>query len=126
MSKKFNLILAGFIFFLGLVGFLPNPVIGAAGFIKTDIFHNFLHILLGLILLLCSMWKGRSAGLVSKLGGVFLVLLSVAGFLLAKNEKLFGLLTANVLVNWLHLALGIAFLAVGSGKEKPLPNNPAA
>ncbi len=116
MTKKPNLILAGLIFFLGLAGFLPNPVIGTSGFIRADAAHNFLHIFLGLFLLAGVLWKNKSAGLFGKLGGVFLILLAVAGFLFARNEKLFGLLTANVAVNWLHLVLGIAFLAVSSEK----------
>ncbi|MCL5774806.1 MAG: DUF4383 domain-containing protein [Patescibacteria group bacterium] len=124
MTKKPNLILAAFLFFLGLVGFLPNPVVGNSGFLKTDTFHNFLHILLGLLLLTGVLWKSKSAGLFGKLGGAFLVFLSVAGFLFAKNEKLFGLLTANVLVNWLHLILGIAFFAASSEKEKISPPAP--
>lgn len=121
MTKKPNLILAALLFFLGLVGFLPNPVIGNSGFLKTDTFHNFLHILLGLFLLAGVLWRSKSAGLFGKLGGAFLIFLSVAGFLFANNEKLFGLLTANVLVNWLHLILGIAFFVVSGEKEKTFP-----
>lgn len=120
MIKRVNLVAGGFLFFLGVAGFLPNPIIGSSGYFKTDAFHNFFHLACAAAFALLTYRKGKAAGQPLKIFGYFFILLSVAGFLLADNDRLFGILSANIPDNWLHLVLGIVFLLFADKLSRPV------
>ena len=121
MAKRANVIAGWFLFFLGVTGFLPNPIIGSSGYFKTDAFHNFFHLACAAAFAALASRKGKPAGQALKIFGYFFILLSVAGFLLADNDRLFGLLSANIPDNWLHLMLGGVFLLFADKLNRPVP-----
>ena len=125
MKKNANFIFAGLLFFLGLLGFVPNPFFSLSGFFKMDVFHNFFHMLCAVAIVVFSIRSQRFAGSVLAFFGYFFLLLSVAGFLFSSNDRLFLILTATTANNWLHLFLGITslFLA-GRLIEQPGPGQP--
>lgn len=114
MKNKVIFVPAGILFFLGVAGFLPNPIISSSGYFKVDVFHNFLHLFFGLALLFVGIRSRKSADFVLKICGLFFITLSILGFLFAKSDKLFDLLTVGNPNNWLHLFFGIGFLALAS------------
>ncbi len=116
MAKKFAVIFGIAFVFFGLLGFVPNPIVGADGFFLTDAIHNVVHLLVGVVLLVAA--KSASASSMwLKIFGVVYLLLFVNG--LIQPEKLLGFVTANTNDIWLHLGLTIALLLAGfvSGKS---------
>jgi hypothetical protein len=121
MKNQAIFVPAGILFFLGVVGFLPNPVVSSSGYFRVDAFHNLLHLFSGLALLFFGLRNRNSADLILKICGAFFILLSVSGFLYTKGDKLFGLLTASNPNNWLHLFFGVGLLAL-AGKRHTAPD----
>lgn len=110
MKKNANFVFAGFLFFLGLLGFIPNPYFSLSGFFKMDVFHNFFHIFCALAIVVFSARNPKHTNTVLAIFGYFFLFLSVTGFLFSNNDRLFLVLTATTANNWLHLFLGITCL----------------
>lgn len=105
MVKKTTLIIGGLLIIFGILGFLPNPVVGLRAFFITDIFHNILHLLAGFGLVLMG-FKSDSAGITAqKVFGVCFTILAIVGFF-SSQQKLIGLVNMNSADNWLHFFLG--------------------
>ena len=75
---------------IGLAAFVPNPVIGAEGILKTDVFLNLLYLLGGGVLLTSSNSGEGTAttGLYSV--AMFMLLVALAGFTLISRETFGG------------------------------------
>lgn len=117
MAKKFAVI-AGIIFVIvGILGFIPNPIVSSAenALFKTDVLHNIVHLLFGVILLAASRtWSSARKALIGS--GVVYLLLAIVGFMQFGNSDegmLLGLVNANGADNWLHLVLGLGLLGAG-------------
>ena len=81
----------GVVFVLvGLAAFVPNPVIGFEGFLKTDLFLNVLYLLGGGVLLASSNSGEGTAttGLYSV--AMFMLLVALAGFTLISKDTFGG------------------------------------
>lgn len=118
----------GVVFVLvGILGFVPNPIVGMDGIFETDAMHNIVHLLFGVLLLVAGKIGGPSLWL-KILGAVYLVL-AVLGFLMVPEEgMLLGLVHMNAADHWLHVVLGAALLAaafMGGKKQEPAPAAPA-
>jgi len=114
MAKTLAKVLGVIVLLVGILGFIPNPIVGEGGMLHTDTMHDAIHILVGLILVLCG--TESKAKMWMKILGVVVLLLAVLGFMAAGNGEPFtilGIAEANTAGNWLHLVLGIVFLLVG-------------
>lgn len=126
MAKKIALLLGIVFVLVGLLGFVPNPIVGMAGIFETDMLHNLVHILFGIILIVAA--KKGAAMLWLKVLGVVYLLLAILGFLMVpEGGMLLGLVHANAADHWLHVVLGIVLVLAGfMGKGRPaMPANPA-
>jgi hypothetical protein len=115
MAKKFAVIFGIVFVIVGILGFIPNPIVGAEGAIfRTDALHNIVHLLVGVVLLIAAKSASASA-MWLKIWGVVYLVLFVDGLIQvsADGDKLLGLVTANPADNWLHLVLGVVLLLVG-------------
>lgn len=112
MAKTLTSIFGVIFALVGLLGFVSNPLVGAGAVFETDMMHNLVHLVTGLILLAVAFLASRSAALVLKVVGAVYLVLGVVGFY-ASGGYLLGLIASNGADNWLHLALGIVLLAVG-------------
>lgn len=112
LAKVFGVILV----IVGILGFIPNPVVGSGAFLETDFLHNLVHLVLGVALLV---WPNTMG--VRIVGAVFLVV-AILGFL-GGTGRVLSFLTVNSADNWLHLVLGAVLLAVGllGKKETGMP-----
>lgn len=102
MSKIFSIILGAILSLLGLLGFISNPLIGTNALFATDAAYNFIHIILGVILLIVAFWFSKNSVL-------WLKVIGIATFLLG----LIGMLYANCTSNWLNLIAGIIIFIAG-------------
>ena len=116
MTKKFA-VLFGIVFVLvGLLGFVPNPIVGSAtgALFQTDILHNIVHLLIGVVLLFAAKSQSAAALWLKIWGAVYLVLfLDGLVQIHMTGDKLLGIVTANPADTYLHLVLGIVLLIVG-------------
>jgi hypothetical protein len=109
---------------VGLLGFLATSGVGffatsgglLFGLFEVNIFHNFIHLIVGAGLLIAGLSAVQAAKAVNNtVGGLFL-LLGIAGLFLVGTSV--NILAINTDDNVLHLASGAILLAVGLGADK--------
>ncbi len=114
MAKTLTVILGVMLVLLGILGFVSNPLIGANALFAADAAHNWLHIILGAILLSAAFWAGNSAVLWLRIVGAVTFLLGLIGLLTipATGGSLLGIAYTNGASNWFHLIAGAVVFAV--------------
>ena len=114
MAKTLAIVFGIIIVIVGVLGFVPNPIVGEGAAIATSMALNVLYIVLGLVLLGAGVRMPAQAGLWLKIVGVVYVIAAVAGFLVAPNGGvILGVFTVNVASNLLHVVLGVVLLVAG-------------
>lgn len=110
-SASFLAKLFGAVFvFIGVTGFLPNPLYSEAGFFAANAAHNLVHILTGLVFL-----GGAFAGkplLTIRAVAALYVVVAILGFA-TSGDWLLWIVHVNDADRWLHLVLAAAFVALG-------------
>ena len=107
----------GVIFLIvGVLGFIPNPIVGMTGIFLTNHIHDYVHIISGIFLLL-GVYSSLGPSLALKILGVVYAIVAVLGFIMMKGGDglMFGMIAMNMLDHWLHVALAIIILAAGFG-----------
>jgi len=111
MAKKLTMILGIILIIAGLLGFISNPLIGENGLFQTDLTHNLVHLVLGLI----AVWVATKSltGTVTylKVVGIILVILAILGFV--ASGPLLGFILNNMADCWLHLVIGLIMIWAG-------------
>jgi len=104
-------ILFGIVFVIvGVLGYVPNPIVGPDGIFVTNSLHNIVHLVSGIVLLLGA-FTAFGSGNALKLIGVVYGLVAVLGFVMSGDE-MFGI-AMNMNDRWLHVVLAAAILAAG-------------
>jgi len=114
LAQLWALIAGVTLILVGLLGFVPNPIVGAqAGALApTDTLHNIVHLGTGLLALYIS----RQTGMTLVNGVIGFGLLYVVIFVaVIASPNLFGLFSipANALLHLIHIALAVVSLGVG-------------
>ena len=106
-------LLLGFVFILvGLIGFVPNPLVSPTGLFAVNAMHNLVHIFTGMAFVVGALLLvGKEALVVISIGLVYLAV-AILGFF-TSGDMLLGIVHINEADRWLHLGLAIAILAVG-------------
>ncbi|HSC19971.1 MAG TPA: DUF4383 domain-containing protein [Rhizomicrobium sp.] len=97
----------------GVLGYIPNPVVGPTGIFVTNNLHNLVHIISGIFLLI-GVYTALTPSLALKILGVVYAIVAILGFVMMKGDMLFGI-QMNMLDHWLHVVLVIVLLAAGFG-----------
>lgn len=112
----------GIVFILvGVLGFIPGITSNGMllGIFEVDALHNVIHLLSGIIALLCA-GSMKGAKTYFKIFGVVYALVTVLGFL--GSGSVLGLIMVNGADNVLHLLIAIIALALGfGGPKKSMP-----
>ena len=112
MTAKNAAMLFGLVFLLvGVLGYVPNPIVGPTGIFATNSLHNVIHLVSG-IALLAGAYTSLGSSLMLKIVGVVYGLVAVCGFFLVMDGMMMGVMI-NEADKWLHVALAIAILAAG-------------
>ena len=109
-------IFAGAFALTTLIGFVPNPLVGADALFVTNTAHNLVHLLTAVGFGLVAVLGDRASVLFMKAFGVVYVLVGILGFAVlgaAPEGHLLGLIHINRLDNFLHVGLGVVILAAG-------------
>lgn len=118
MLKRLAMIFGAIFVLVGLVGFVPNPLVGSDGFFRTNGAHNIAHLLIGAVLMVASTQSERAAWISLITFGVVYLLLAVVGYAAIGAEghtNLLGLVHVNGNDNWLHVLLGVALIVSALG-----------
>ena len=112
LNARTAAILIGIVFLaVGVLGFIPNPLVSPTGLFAVNGAHNLVHIVSGLVLL-AGAYAGLGSSLALKIVGVVYAAVAVLGLITTSN-MLLGIVTVNGLDHWLHVALAIVILAAG-------------
>jgi hypothetical protein len=95
---------------VGIVGFIPNPLVSETGVFQVNEAHNLIHIVTGL-LFLAGAYFGQSAWTIRGIA-VLYAIVAIIGFAMPEN-MLFGAIAMNMADRWLHAALAAVLLLVG-------------
>ncbi len=126
MAKKLA-VLFGLVFILvGLLAFIPNPIVGvsAGAIFLTDRMHDVVHLVSGIVLLVIGLKKPESAGKVLVTVGIVYLLVTVIGFVhKPEGGEVIGFIAMNKADHILHLVLGVVLVLLGSiAKKKDIPS----
>jgi hypothetical protein len=95
---------------VGILGFIPNPLVSPTGLFVVNAAHNLVHIISGGILLAGVYSFGSALGL--KIVGVVYALVAVLGLIMG-GDMLLGVIAMNTADHWLHVVLAIVILLAG-------------
>ena len=116
LTTKTAALIIGIIFIVvGLLGFVPNPLVSPTGLFAVNTAHNLIHLLTGIVIIAgaYSAFGARNTLLI--FGAVYAVV-AIAGFipaLMTGGNMLLGFIHVNDADKWLHVLLAIVILAAG-------------
>jgi len=112
MTAKNAALLFGVVFLIvGVLGYVPNPIVGPTGIFATNSLHNVIHLISG-IALLAGAYTSLGSSMALKVVGVVYGLVAICGFFMVMDGMMMGVMI-NEADKWLHVALAIAILAAG-------------
>ena len=104
---------------VGLLAWIPNPLVGAGAFFDTNVVHDLVHLVIGLVFLWVAFMAPEKAAAAFKVIGVVYLLVAVLGFVLVpQGGAILGLVQTNMADHWLHVVLGIVIIAIGFSLPK--------
>jgi uncharacterized protein DUF4383 len=116
MSKNLLWVFGVVFVLVGVLGFIPNPIVGHSmdALFMTNTLHDIVHLLFGVVMIWAAVSAPEKASTVFKVSGAIYLLLAVLGFLMIPSGgNLLGLVTMNMADHWLHVVLGVVILGAG-------------
>ena len=118
LNSKTICIAFGSVFILvGLLGFVPNPLVSSEGIFETNVLHNLVHLLTGAAFLFGSVVLEGKDQLTLKAVTAAYLGVAVLGFF-TEGNMLLGLVHINEADRWLHLGLAMAMVVATIGTAK--------
>ena len=115
MNARMAAIVIGIVFVIvGVLGFIPNPIVGPSGIFATNTLHDLIHLISGVVLL-AGAFSSLGSSMALKIIGVVYALVAILGFFAVSNGMLLGLIPVNAADQWLHVVLAVVILAAGFG-----------
>jgi hypothetical protein len=125
MAKKLAIVFGIVFVLVGVLGMMDTSIVGSMGIFETNSLHNYVHLLVGIILLAVALMAPGMSALWLKIFGVVYFLLAVLGFLLIPSGgDLLGLVTMNTADHVLHAVLGIVLFLAGKSGSSSAPAMP--
>ena len=112
MAKKWALTFGIIFVVVGILGLLGGfGIVGQDGVFATDMMHDWVHIITGVIFLLVAFFAPMRASMWMIIFGIIYLLVAILGFI--GNNPVLGLISVNGADNFLHLILGLVILGAG-------------
>ncbi len=126
MAKTF-LWVFGIVFILvGLLGWIPNPVVGMGAIFDTNHVHDLVHLLIGIAFIVVALVAQPMATLAFKvIGGIYLLIALLGFVMVPTGGALLGLVQTNMADHWLHVVLGVVIVGIGFMLDGKGQQNPA-
>ncbi len=102
--------------FSGIIGFIPNPIIGPDAVFVTNTAHNLVHLITALGFSIVALMGNTSSIRFMLVFGVTYLIVGLLGFVVTMDNShgmLLGFIHINSLDNFLHLGLGAVILISG-------------
>ena len=112
MSKTIALVIGLVFLVIGVLGLIPNPIIGDNSYFQADMGHTIIHLITGLIFLIIISKAPFLSSMAMKVFGVVYLIIAILGFYVGDGELL-GFIGTNTHDNWLHIILGIIIFIAG-------------
>ncbi|MGH6924315.1 MAG: DUF4383 domain-containing protein [Propylenella sp.] len=120
MNTRTAGLVIGIVFILvGILGFIPNPIVSPTGLFVVNTAHNLVHLISGAVVLAGVYSFGAGLGL--KIIGVVYAIVAILGLVMG-GEMLLGMIAMNMADHWLHVVLAVVILLAGFA----LPDDKAA
>jgi hypothetical protein len=117
MNARIAGLVLGIVFILvGILGFVPNPIVSPTGLFVVNTAHNLVHLVSGAVILAGVYSFGAGLGL--KIIGVVYALVAILG-LAMDTDMLLGAIAVNMADDWLHVVLAVAILVAGFALPDP-------
>ncbi len=120
MNTKTAGLVIGIVFIVvGILGFIPNPLVSPTGLFAVNTLHNVVHLLSGAIILAGVYSFGSALGL--KIIGIVYAIVAILGLVMG-GDMLLGI-AMNMADHWLHVVLAVIILIAGFGlpdSDKPM------
>lgn len=116
MTARIAAIVIGIVFIaVGILGFIPNPLVSPTGLFAVNTIHNLVHLISGAFLLIGAFTE-LGASLALKILGIVYAIIAVLGFIIVGDDMMMlGIIHVNVADRWLHVVLAVVILAAGFG-----------
>jgi hypothetical protein len=112
ISAKTAATVIGAVFVLvGILGFVPNPLVSPTGLFQVNTAHNLVHLASGAVLL-AGAYTTLGASLMLKVIGVVYAIVAILGFIMG-GPMLLGMVAVNAADHLLHVLLAVVILAAG-------------
>jgi len=105
---------------VGVLGFIPNPLVSANGLFEVNAMHNVVHLLTGAAFLFGGLVLEGKEDITLKTVTAAYFGVALLGFL-TNGNTLLGLVHINEADRWLHLGLAISMLAAALVATRPTP-----
>jgi len=116
----------GWIFLvIGILGFVPAaaPNGHLLGIFHVNGPHNFVHLLTGIVALICGYQSGYASKMFFLIFGIVYGLVALLGFV-AGNNPVLGIIANNIADAWLHVAISVVSIAIGLMPEATRAKTP--
>lgn len=112
MTTKLAATVIGIVFIaVGILGFIPNPIVSPTGLFAVNTMHNLVHLISGAVLL-AGVYSALGSGLALKIVGIVYGAVAVLGLIVGPG-MLLGLIHINAADNYLHVVLSIVIIVAG-------------
>src|SRR6476646_6430645 len=115
MAKTMAVLFGVVFLVVGILGFVPAVTKDQMllGIFHVNTAHNAVHLLSGVVALICGMAGIGASRLYFKIFGLVYAAVAVLGFLNPGDTMLLGLISNNTADTWLHVAIAAVSLIIG-------------
>ena len=115
MAKTMAVLFGVVFLVVGILGFVPAVTKDQMllGIFHVNAAHNCVHLLSGVVALLCGMSGVGASRWYFRIFGLVYALVAVLGFLNPGDTMLLGLISNNMATTWLHVGIAVVSLLIG-------------
>lgn len=95
---------------VGLLGFIPNPLISETGYFHVNAGHNLVHLITGAVLV-ASSYYGVAVTTIRVIAVIY-ALVAIIGFIAPGAIQLDGMIAMNMADHWLHAVAAVVLLII--------------
>lgn len=95
---------------VGLLGFIPNPLVSSTGYFHVNAGHNLVHLVTGAVLV-ASAYYGVAVATIRVVAVVY-ALVALVGFMAPNAIQLDGMIAMNMADHWLHAIGAVVLLLI--------------